>query len=322
MIEKDIREFSKQFAYKPEIGNANKLGDFETIVIGGMGGSGLVAGILRALKPGLDIVAHHEYGLPTFVKKDASKRLFIAISHSGNTEETLDFCRSAIDNNFSTAIIASGGKLLELAKKKGLPYIDLPGDDIQPRMALGYMLRAMLKLLGEDELFEEVGSLVKILDAGQREEDGRELADKLFKKIPVIYASRANQILAYNWKIKLNETGKIPAFYNTFPELNHNEMNGFDIQNSNKELSSQIHFIFLRDKDDYSRTKKRMDVLEKMYGERRLDVENVVVKGDTKLERIFNTLILGDWFSFYTAKKYGTEPEQVPMVEEFKKFIQ
>ncbi|MFH1694667.1 MAG: bifunctional phosphoglucose/phosphomannose isomerase [Patescibacteria group bacterium] len=322
MIQDDIREYTKQFAYEPEVKNSDKLGDFETIVIGGMGGSGLIAGLLRSLKPELDIVAHHEYGLPTFIKKDASKHLFIAVSHSGNTEETLDFCRTAIEKNFPTAVITSGGKLLELANKKELPYVDLPGDDIQPRMALGYMLRAILKLIGEDSLYEGVGDLTESLDTEQYEGNGSELADTLFKKIPVIYASRANQMLAYNWKIKLNETGKIPAFYNTFPELNHNEMNGFDVQDSNRVLSSKIHFIFLRDKDDHPRIKERMDVLEKMYEDRGLEVENVVVRGDNKLEKIFNTLILGDWFSFYIAEKYGTEPERVPMVKEFKKIIQ
>jgi len=321
MIKDDIKNYNKQFEYEPEIQNAGKLGKYSSYVIGGMGGSGLVAGILRAIKPSLDVAAHHEYGLPSFADKNDKKKLFIAISHSGNTEETIDFCETAIKNEIEIAVIASGGKLLEIAKENNIPYIDLPGDDVQPRMTLGYMLRAILKLIGEEELYEEAGKLSELLEPEKFESAGEELGEKLFGNIPVIYASRDNQTLAYNWKIKFNETGKIPAFYNTFPELNHNEMNSFDVIDSTKALSDKFRFVFLEDDSDNARIKIRMDTTAKLYDKRGFGVELVKITGGSKLEKIFNALILGDWTAIYLSEKYGTEPEQVPMVEEFKKLI-
>src|SRR3972149_884548 len=133
MLEEAIKNFPKQFAFEPEVKNAEKLKSFESIVIGGMGGSGLVAGILRALKPELDIAAQHDYGLPAYIK-DEDKRLFIAVSYSGNTEEIIDFFEKAIERKLNVAVIAVGGKLLELAKSSGVPFVQFPDTGIQPRM--------------------------------------------------------------------------------------------------------------------------------------------------------------------------------------------
>jgi len=321
MITDAIKNFPKQFEYEPEVVNSEKIGEFESAVIGGMGGSGLVVGILRALKIDLDVVAHHEYGLPTFLEHDKEKRLFVAISYSGNTEETLDFFEEAVRKNLKVAVISTGGKLLEIAEKRSIPYIKLPDTGIEPRMALGFMVRAILKLLGEDELFDETGKLSESLNSDS-EEEGKTLAEKLTGKVPVIYSSRRNQTLAYNWKIKFNETGKIPAFYNTFPELNHNEMTGFDVTNSTSELSKNMHFIILKDSDDDKHITKRMDVLEKLYKDRKLEVTAIDLIGSTRGERIFNSLVLADWTAYSTAEKYGVEPEKTPMIEEFKKLIQ
>lgn len=321
MLKNDILNYAKQFAYVPEVKNANNIGEFESVVIGGMGGSGLPAGLLRAVKPEFDITAHHEYGLPKFIEHDKERRLLIAISHSGNTEETIDFCKTANDRGFKIAVIASKGKLLDIAEAKGLPYIDLPGDDVQPRMSLGYMLRAILKLIGEEDLYEEAGGLTETLKPEEFEGKGKELAEKLFGHVPIIYASRDNQLIGYNWKIKFNETSKSPAFYNTFPELNHNEMQGFDVADSTRKLSENLHFIFLEDENDYPRIRNRMNVTAKLYDDRGLKLERVSIEGKTKLEKIFNTLTLGDWTAYYLAKEYGNEPEKVPMVVEFKKLI-
>jgi len=321
MIIEAIRDFPKQFEYEPKIINGEKLGKFESAVIGGMGGSGLVAGILRMIKPELDIAAHHEYGLPKFLDKDDEKRLFVAISYSGNTEETLDFFEEALKKKLNIAAISTGGKLLELAEKKEIPHIKLPDVGIQPRMSLGIMLRATLKLLGEEKLFKETGKLAEALDSDKWEKGGKDLSEALSNDIPLIYSSRRNQSLAYNWKIKFNETGKIPAFYNTFPELNHNEMTGFDVTDTTKDLSKNIHVVILRDKDDHPRILRRMEVLGDLYENRGLSVEVVDVEGKTRAEKIFNSLMFADWAAYYTADRYDVESEQVPMVEEFKKLI-
>lgn len=147
------------------------------------------------------------------------------------------------------------------------------------------------------------------------------LAAALRGKVPVVYSSARNQAVAYNWKIKMNETGKIPAFYNIFPELNHNEMTGFDVVPATKTLSSRLHFVFLTDSADHPQVQKRMRVCRKLYEKRGLPVTDAALQGAAPFEKIFNSLLAADWAALHLSKLYGTEAEQVPMVETFKKLI-
>ena len=139
--------------------------------------------------------------------------------------------------------------------------------------------------------------------------------------MPIIYSSFKNGSLAQNWKIKFNETTKISAFCNVFPELNHNEMTGFDLVDKTKHLSDKFHFIFMRDSKDNPRIIKRMEITKKLFEDRGFGVEYVDISGENVWHKIFSTLLVADWTSFHLAKHYGTAPEQVPMVEEFKKLI-
>ncbi|KKU14897.1 MAG: Mannose-6-phosphate isomerase / glucose-6-phosphate isomerase [Parcubacteria group bacterium GW2011_GWB1_45_9] len=284
-----ILNFCGQFKYEPEIINPDKLGRFNKFIIAGMGGSNLVADLLKIRAPEIDIIAHRNYGLPTV--PDLSQRLLIANSYSGNTEET------------------------------GLPYIQMPATGIQPRSALGFNIKAIAKLIGRNDFIEELNEIHKILHPEEYEKQGKTLAKKLKGYIPVIYSSVENSGIAYNWKIKFNETGKIPAFYNVFSELNHNEMTGFNVQKSTAGLSKNFHFIFLKDPADHPKIQKRMEITAKLYTDRELPVEILELRGKGIFHKIFSSLVLADWTSYYTAEQYGVEPEQVPIVEEFKKLI-
>lgn len=119
----------------------------------------------------------------------------------------------------------------------------------------------------------------------------------------------------------MNETGKIPAFYNVFPELNHNEMTGFDVIDSTQGLSHNMKFVFLKDRDDHERIQKRMEIAERLLEERGFEVIVLEVSGEKVCEKLFRSLLLADWVALHTARLYGTESEQVPMIEEFKKLM-
>jgi len=210
---------------------------------------------------------------------------------------------------------------LDLAKKNGVPYIKLPDIGIEPRAALGFSIKAILKLLGDEHGLKEARNLATLLRPMDLEKEGQNLASILKGKVPIIYSSTANLGLAYNWKIAFNETGKIPAFYNVFPELNHNEMTSFGVAPSTKALSSLYHFLILKDSSDGTRILKRMEVLEKLFRDRRILVTVIEIKGESKLHKIFNSFVLANWSALYTAKGYGVDPEEVPLIEEFKKLI-
>lgn len=315
-MEEAIRNFPKQFEWDPVVENKDKWKQYTSFVYCGMGGSGLQADLLKLLRPSVDLLIHKDYGLPQFL----DNRLVIAGSYSGNTEETLSAFQEASQKGFPLCAISIGGKLIELAKSAGVPFIQIPDTGIQPRMSLGFMLKALLKLVGDEELLQELSGLFS-LKSQDHEKHGKDLAISLQGKIPVIYSSLKNRAVAYNWKIKFNETGKIPAFYNIFPELNHNEMNGFDVKESTRDLSSRFHFIFLKDRDDHPQIQKRMEVLGPLYEKRGLEVMTIELRGSSLAEKIFSSLLLADWTAYSTAKLYGVESEQVPMVEEFKRLI-
>ena len=170
-------------------------------------------------------------------------------------------------------------------------------------------------------MLEEIGKLSGKLVPKDFENQGKELAQALFGNVPVIYSSFKNGPIADNWRIKFHESAKIPAFSNVFPELNHNEMTGFDVIDSTKGLSEKIAFVFLKDSKDHERIQKRMEIIERQYKERGLQVEALKLKGKSLPERIFSSLVLADWTAWYTANEYGTEPEEVLMIKEFKKRI-
>ncbi len=316
-----INNFAKQFAYQPVFGNVKKIKSYKRYILLGMGGSHLAADLALVLKPELPLIIHSDYGLPAVPAKDLKESLIIASSYSGNTEEVIDGLEQARKKKLPIVVIAVGGELITKAKKYKLPYILLPDTGVQPRSALGLSMIALFATMNDSTTLRSLHNLAKTLQPTSLEAAGKQLAKRLKDKIPVIYTSNRNQSIAYNWKIKFNETGKIPAFYNVFPELNHNEMTGFDVKDSSKHLSEKFYFLFLKDSADHPRVQKRMQILEQLYRDRGLSVDVLSLNGKNIFAKMFNSLILADWTAVHTAANYGLESEQVPMVEEFKKLM-
>ena len=321
-MEDAIKQFTTQFSFEPVIENKEKLqGSYKHFILAGMGGSHLAAGLLKARVPGLELYVHRSYGLPPYDEDFMKESLLIASSYSGNTEEVVSFLDEGLAKGYHMAVMATDGKLIQKAKEFSVPFIQIPNTGIQPRSALGYSTIALACFLGNQEVLAELKTLHNTLDPLEYEQEGKSLAENLQGKIPIIYSSLDNLAIAYNWKIKFNETGKIPAFFNVFPELNHNEMTGFDLAEGTKDLNKNFRFIFLNDRDDNERIQKRMKVAEKLFEKRGYEVLSLELEGSNVLEKIFKSLIIADWTALHTSILYGTDPEQVPMIEEFKKLI-
>ncbi len=317
MMEQAIKDFPKQFKFRPRI-EGGKVKKYKKFLVCGMGGSGLASNILQSVVPQLDITIHKDYGLPV---GDWRRALVVIVSYSGSTEEALRVLEEAKQAGLSVAVVTTGETLLDRAKQYGYPYIQIPNTGIQPRMATGFVYLSLLKLAKQNEFLRAGRDLAKTLGHHDEEARGRELAMTLRDAVPIIYATTRNFPLAYIWKIKFNETGKIPAFYNIIPELNHNEMNGLDVKDTTRGLSEKFHFIFLKDSEDLQKNQTRMDVTTKLYQDRGLKVTTLALSGEKRQERIFSALILGDWTAHYIAQGYGLDSEQVPMIQEFKKLI-
>src|SRR3989338_1728975 len=319
MMRDAIFNFPKQFDFRPTVLHASKLKKTKKFVVCGMGGSHLAADLLLTWNPSLDLLVHRDYGLATV--PDLRERLTILSSYSGNTEEVISGFREGLKKKLPLAALSIGATLETMAMKYRVPFVKMPDTGIQPRSALGFSMVGLLALMRRSQGLRDARELSITLKPADLEADGRRLAKTFRNRIPVIYASRRNEAIAYNWKIKLNETGKIPAFYSVFPELNHNEMTGFDVKKSSRHLSRGLFFILLTDTDDEPRIEKRMRIVARLYAERGLPVEMVALHGRNRLEKMFRSLIIADWTALHTAMLYGLESEQVPMVEEFKLLI-
>ena len=114
-------------------------------------------------------------------------------------------------------------------------------------------------------------------------------------------------------EIKINENAKTPAFYNFFPELNHNEMVGYTLP------QGKFHIITLLDKEDHPQNIKRMRATAKLLKNKGIDTTIIEMQDSNIFNTIFTTLLLGDWTSYYLALEYKQDPTPVDMVEELKK---
>ena len=325
-MEKVILDFPKQFqagikaAEKTTLKSYTFLTPPENIIICGMGGSALPGDILVALRP-LDVFVHKSYGLPPQAGNDS---FVICVSYSGNTEETLSAFSEALKKKLPLIAITTGGKLEELCKKNSIPLALIPSPYIPPRLALGVQFAALLQILVNHNLLPE--SLIKeLLKLGQSlkskklEGQGKELAKKIYQKIPIIYASKQFREVGLIWKNSLNETAKILAISNYFPELNHNETVGFWRVNERQISNKELLVIILRDPEDHPRVLKQMEITRDIIKKEGVEVKVIDIQGKSKLEKLFSTVLLGFWTSYELAMDYGVDPTPVKTIEDLKR---
>ncbi len=289
--------------------------EYSNLIICGMGGSALPGDLLvnyfqNQQKFDLSVYISRSYHLP----KNANKKSLIFISsYSGNTEETISCFKEALGLGASVVVFTKGGRIAEIAKEKKVPMVryDLNFENFQPRYAATYAFVAMHQVLTNLKLTDIITEFPKV-DISSLEKEGQTLAKKLKNKTPVVYASNQLKVVAKNWKIKINENAKTPAFWNYFPELNHNEMVGFT------NPQGKFFNIILSTENEKALIEKRMKITNKLYQQKGVNGEIIQIKGSGHLEKLLNGIVLGDWTSYYLALEYGQDPTPVDMVEDFK----
>lgn len=302
--------------------------EYQNIVLAGMGGSALsaqIALVWPSLPLPFEIV--RGYDIPQYV---GANTLFIASSYSGNTEETLEALRQAEAKGAVIAVMASGGKLGDIAAEKGYPYFQLPAVS-QPRYAALASLRALLSLFVaarvlDDSVLSELAAAAPWLQEQIQawvptvptdKNRAKQLAHEIIGKSVVMYGGPKTYPAAYKWKISFNENAKHVAWVNQYPEFNHNEFIGWTEQPTEKPYT----VIDLRSPLEHERVQKRFEVSERLLSGRRPAPEVVVPAGDTLLQQLLWLIALGDFTSLYTAILNGINPTPVDLIESFKKSL-
>ncbi|MFH2027954.1 MAG: bifunctional phosphoglucose/phosphomannose isomerase [Nanoarchaeota archaeon] len=286
--------------------------DIGNVVVTGMGGSAIGGDLLKSYlaKTDLPVFVNRDYNIPNFVNENT---LVFAVSYSGNTEETLSAVQQAKEKNAKIIGITSGGRLEKEVQTK----IKVP-TGFQPRAAICYLFFPMLGVLYNSGMIDvkntDLNAMLKRLaNFSYYREQGSKLAKVINGKTPIIYSSELLAPVAYRFKTQINENAKYPAFTGVFSEMNHNEINAFESMDRNKFV-----VLLLRDQQDHPRIKKRMDVCRDIISNR-VNVEDVVVEGDSLLERMFSTIHLGDIASYELALLNRVDPSPVDVIEGLKK---
>lgn len=314
-----------EHTYKVEFTKTNEIWK---VVVAGMGGSALAADIAKVWPgPSVPMEVVRNYEIPRYVGKNT---LFIASSYSGNTEETLAALEDAQKKKAQIVVIASGGKLAEIAKQNGYCLLALP-TGLQPRMAVFYNFAAITQLLAKAELIEpsQLDELAKAANwlsqqlsnwlptVAAKDNQAKKIAQELMGKSIVVYSGAKFFPVAYKWKINFNENAKHIAWCNQYPEFNHNEFLGWTEQPVQKPYS----VIEIRSNLEHPRVQRRFAVTERLLSGKRPAPIVVEPQGETLLQQLLWTITLGDFVSLYLALLNGLNPTPVDLIEKLKKSL-
>jgi len=300
------------------------------VVILGMGGSAIGGDIVRRLalaESKVPVWVHRDYGLPAFVDEST---LIIASSYSGNTEETLSAFTKSLGTRAKKLVITSGGKLKHLAEREGIPVFVI---DYQapPRAAFPH---SFVPLVG---IFQKLGLLgdkaadlkeaVDILNKLSRDlietrplgsNPAKQLATRLQGHVAVIYGAEILSEVAQRWKGEFNENSKAWAFFESFPELNHNAVVGYEFPPEAKE---RLLVFMLRSSSLNSRNLLRYDVTAKLLAKAGIAYEFVEARGKSALAQVLSLVHLGDYASFYLSMLNEVDPTSTDAINLVKQYL-
>lgn len=322
---KVLQDSHKQISYAWEIQvdlSKLKKKNFSSIVFCGLGGSAISGDLFCDYLSGEMNVSFNVvrgYNLPSFVNENT---LVIISSYSGNTEETISCFEQALKKYSKVIVITSGGKIGDIAAVNQIPVVNIKSG-FQPRYALGLSFFSLLKIVQELGFANEEGNVKKIGDLWKKRGEefssennqAAQIASEIIGFIPIIYSAEFLSSVGYRLKCQLNENSKLHAFNHTLPEMNHNEIIGWE---SFKEKQFNTKVIYLTDKEYHPQIKIRFDTLKEMLAEQKVDVLTLSSNEENKKVRIMDLIFLSDWISFYASVLRGFDPSEIDFIHRMK----
>ncbi|MDD5037837.1 MAG: bifunctional phosphoglucose/phosphomannose isomerase [Dehalococcoidales bacterium] len=312
------------FALPGEYARINK------VVILGMGGSAIAGEVVRRLalmETKVPVWVHRDYDLPLFVDEST---LVIASSYSGNTEETLAAFTESFKTPAKKLALTTGGKLKQLAEEKGVPVF-IVDYQAPPRVAFPHSFIPLVGILQKLGLLTDksadlrealriLNKLAKDLSAATPLDSNpaKQLATRLSGRIAVIYGAGLLSEVAQRWKTQYNENSKSWAFYELFPELNHNAISGYRFPARVKE---KILVLMLRSSLLHPRTRLRYEATAELLAKSGFAYEFIEAEGKSNLSQMMSTILLGDYVSFYLAILNKIDPTPVAAVDFVKNYL-
>ena len=303
--------------------------DVDAIAIVGMGGSGIGGALIESLAVDLHtpVPVHmvRGYRLPAFMN---DRTLVIASSNSGDTEETCAVLDAAIAVRAKCVALATGGRLLEIARAHGVPALNFIWSGEQ-RSALGWSFAAPLAVcvgLGLirpfgmtaaiAEMRETIGAIGR--DVPESANEAKQIARRLAGRMPVFVGAEALAPVAYRWRTQVNENAKSWAIADELPEMNHNAHAGYGLP---QESVARLHAVLLRHAAVHPRIALRFEATATKMRETGVSAELVEIGGGDTVAQVLRAIALGDFVSYYLGLLNGVHPSPVPALLELKSWL-
>jgi glucose/mannose-6-phosphate isomerase len=290
----------------------------EGLMVCGMGGSAiggeLAASVLgdRLTKP---LITIRGYELPSWVTPEWT---VLCSSYSGHTEETLACFDAAEALGARRIVLSTGGPLVDRAREADVPVIAPPGI-YQPRVAVAYMFAAAAEVAAlagvAPGLHTEIDAAAAFLERETLAIKAKapEIAAQLGGAPTVVYGGDLTVPVAYRWKTQLNENAKLAAFYAELPEVDHNEICGWE-----SEDAGGMAAVFIEDSDQHPRVRRRFELTAEVVAESGASVVRIETAGETRVERLLWATLLGDLVSVEVARLVGADPDRVEALDRIK----
>ena len=292
----------------------------EAVIVAGMGGSAIGGELLKDWardEVNVPIEVNREYLLPAYADE---KTLVFIISYSGETEESLSVFLDALRRRCMIFCISSGGSLIEFSKKLHVSHLQIPSG-MPPRAALPYLFSPLPLILAKIGLVSSVQSesseAIKTLEKVSYENSPEKAVDENFSKrlalgvcgtMPIIYGFGFYRAVSQRFKQQFNENSKIPSKWDVFPELNHNEIVGWERAD---KLATCFSTVFIRDEDEPEETRLRIEITKELIQKNVAKIFEVWSLGESKLAKMLSTILIGDFTSVYLAVLRGVDPTPV-----------
>ena len=319
-MERLIAAFPEQLRHAAALAEGTSLrpefeGQIRQVLTAGMGGSGIGAEFTSALLSAqlkVPMLTAKDYRLPAWIGPET---LVIGSSYSGNTEETLAGLSQAVQAGCEIAAVSSGGQVLADAQAKDWPVLEVPGGD-PPRTCLGYNLVGQWALLHAYGLVEDApaATIRKMADMLEEKgkairEEARAMAEALQGSIPVFYGDCSWEPVLKRWCQQVNENTKGLAHYAVFPELNHNEMVGWEFK------QEDLAVVLFRSSLDSERTTSRIEISRDLLKPQSRTLLEFELQGEDYAEQLFFALHFGDWLSYEWAMLKGVDPVAIRVID-------
>lgn len=315
-------------ARRSALDNAGALPTSTTrVVYLGMGGSGISGDALAALAAPVSPVPVEVvkgYALPAYAS--GPETLVIACSYSGSTEETLTAFDEATKRGCTRVAISSGGELSRLADEQGIPLLAIP-TGIQPRAAFPSLLAATLTV-GESagvlppmsEAFDAaIAALETSCEDGRPENQGGfpgELAKRFQGKHVHIWGMNdLASVVASRWRAQIQENAKAPASNADLPELDHNEIMGYD---PGEKTLADTCLVVLRHDQEHPRVALRAEITLELVKPHLGDTITIRTHAPGSLATLCDLIVTGDLASVYLALLRNVDPSPVPRIATLK----